>query len=81
MLFILEHRKSNKHFEQLGFVAVEDKGAYASEVEAAAAKIGLKVVHTVMPPESAVIYAQLEKDYHLTEMSEIRGPEDIPTSS
>ena len=73
MFFILEHKKGAR-FSEIGIVV-------ANSVGEAAAKINMKIVDIVNPPESAVIFAQLENEYCLTEMSEITSGAEIPTSA
>jgi acetyl-CoA carboxylase beta subunit len=70
MFYILERRKSGNHFDQLGIVV-------SDSIEAAAAKIEMKIVNAVQPPESGVAYANLENNYSLMEMAEITSSVQI----
>ena len=79
--FLLEHQKEDSSFEEIGIVVITDKGVYESEIEAAASKIGMKIVDTIQSSDPAVgfVGVRLSDDYYLSEMPEICSLEDVLT--
>ena len=70
MFYILE-RKEKEKFDQLGIVV-------ADSIELAAAKIEMKIMDSIKPPESAIEFVALENGYMLSEMPEITSSASIP---
>jgi len=66
MFFILE-REVSEHFNPIGIVV-------DASIEAAAAKIGMKIVSSAQPPESGVAHANLEDGFSLMELPEVTSP-------
>ncbi|HEY4528545.1 MAG TPA: hypothetical protein VJJ48_01825 [Candidatus Paceibacterota bacterium] len=67
---MLDQKLGEGYFRQVGVVI-------APTIEEAAAKLQTKIVIIVVPPESAVAYAELEGGYCLTEFGEVTS---LPTS-
>ncbi len=71
MFYILERKEEGNILNQFGVVV-------ADSIEDAAAKVEMKITECVKPPESAVVFVNLEDSYMLTEFPEITSVASIP---